>query len=187
MSEETFVGAFDFYKAPFKPIKKPAYMHATWTATDNIANPQFWQLYVQIDEPVFESMHSALTKTAGSANGLSKLYQLTAAVAVQHDLAPSIFKDSSVRVSIYTGMHPTMESGILLVEWFDKSGKCVADASYSNLLENVGPGKRHQKMDRFTVQLLAAPDSETGIRSWLLVTLQPPAHVAGCCGGGCFN
>lgn len=187
MSEETFVGAFDFYKAPFKPIKKPAYRNVTWTATDNIANPQSWLLYVQIDEPVFESVHSALTKPAGAVNGLSKLYQFTVAVVVSYDLAPELFKDSSVRVGIYTNIHPVMESGILLVEWFDKFGKCVADASYSNLLENVGPGKRYQKMDRFTIPLLTAPDSATGARNRLIVTLQPPVHVAGCCGGGCFG
>ena len=182
-----FAGAFDFYKAPFKLVKKPAYVQSIWMATDNVANPQSWLLYVQIDDDVFEGVHSALTKPAGAVNGLAKLYQLTASIAVTHVATPELFKDSSIRISIYTSVHPVMESGILLVEWFDKSGKCVADASYSNLLENVGPGKRYQKMDRFTIPLLTTPDSETGVRNRLIVTLQPPAHVAGCCNGGGFG
>jgi hypothetical protein len=177
MTTEFLKGALKGYDAHFKPSPKPGYLHASWLATDEVADPLSWRLYVQVDKTVYDSMVAALTKPNARIRALAKLYEFAVPINVSHELASELLKNSHVRVAIHAGLHPQVASGTLLIQWFNATGNMVADVSYSDWANsNLDKAPKN-----FGIPLKAARDNKTNRDSRLLVVIQPPPCEDGCC------
>jgi hypothetical protein len=177
MTTEFLKGALRGYEAHFKPVAKPSYLHASWLATDEVADPLSWQLYVQVSDDVFNSMLHVLTKHDRRIKALTKLYEFTVPINVTHELTSDLFKKSHVRVEIHSAAHPQVASGTLLVQWFNADGNMVADVSYSAWANsNLDSAPRN-----FGIPLKAARDEKTNRHNRLRVIIQrPPCESDSC-------
>lgn len=180
-SGPVFDGALRGYNDPFEPLNRPAYVHNVWlTPYDRYHDPQHYAAHVQIEKHVFESMRAALTRVC-KARGLRKLYEFTFTVSVVNP--PTIvFIMSHIRVGIYTAMHPQIESGVLLAEWFDDSGNLLNDTSYSNIAENIDV--KAAEPNDFRLPLVTNYDPETKQRNRISLIIEPPLPPSGDCFGG---
>lgn len=176
MTTEFLKNALRGYEAHFKPVAKPSYIHASWIATYEVADPLSWMLYVQVDADVFNSMVHVLTKHDSRIKALTKLYEFTVPINVTHELTSDLFKKSHVKVEIHSAAHPQVASGTLLVQWFNAEGDMVADVSCSDWANsNLDSAPKN-----FGIRLKSVCDEKTNRHNRLLVVIQSPPQEHSC-------
>ncbi len=124
-------------------------------------------------------MRAVLTRVC-KARGLHKLYEFTFNASVLNP-PTLVFVESYIRVGIYTAIHPQIENGILLVEWFDGNGNLLTDVSYSNLAENIDA--KAEEPGVFCLPLATNYDPETKRRNRITLVIEPPPPRDDCFGG----